>query len=67
MNEALEEFMATLRLNQTDANAELNLGKVLVNLGRYDEATAHFSEALRLDPDLQEARDSIAAIQAQHR
>ncbi len=67
MNEALDEFTTTLRLRPNYANAELNLGKVLVYLDRYDEAVAHFAEALRLDPDLQEARDSMAAIQAQHR
>jgi tetratricopeptide (TPR) repeat protein len=67
MNDALEEFRATLRLRPTYANAELNLAKVLVNLERYDEAAAHLSEALRLDPSLEEARDALAALRVQRK
>jgi tetratricopeptide (TPR) repeat protein len=40
-------------------SAHFNLGSALARLGRYDEAIAEFTEALRLNPALRDARDAI--------
>jgi tetratricopeptide (TPR) repeat protein len=48
-----------VRLKPDDAFAHLNFGSVLGNLGRLDEAIAQFTEALRIKPDLPEARQDL--------
>jgi Flp pilus assembly protein TadD len=41
-----------------------NLGGALVAAGRLDEAEAHFSEALRLRPDFDQARENLRRLRA---
>jgi adenylate cyclase len=45
-----------LSLDLSLAEAHVAKGRVLSDLGRYDEAVAEYVEALRLDPDSSEAR-----------
>jgi adenylate cyclase len=45
-----------LSLDPTLAEAHVARGRVLSDLGRYDEAIAEYGEALHLDPDSHEAR-----------
>jgi adenylate cyclase len=45
-----------LSLDPSLAEAHVAKGRVLSDLGRYDEAVAEYVEALRLDPDSSEAR-----------
>jgi Tfp pilus assembly protein PilF len=44
-----------------NAEAHNNLGALLVQSGAADEGIAHLREALRLRPDFEDARDSLAA------
>ena len=48
-----------MRLKPDYVRARVNLGSSLAALGRYDEAIAQFTEALRLQPDLDEARRNL--------
>jgi tetratricopeptide (TPR) repeat protein len=58
----MDQFNIALRLNPGYANAHLNLGKALGNAGRADEAIAQLSEAVRLDPNLTEAREALKEL-----
>jgi Flp pilus assembly protein TadD len=42
--------------------AHNGIGAALANQGKYDEAIAHFNEALRIRPDQAEARDNIERV-----
>jgi tetratricopeptide (TPR) repeat protein len=44
----------------TSAVAEANLGGILGRSGKWDEARTHFEQALRLNPDLNLGRQSLA-------
>jgi len=49
-------FGPLVKQNPGDAHAQFQLGKGLFGLERYAEAEIHLEEALRLDPELSEAR-----------
>ncbi len=53
--EALKSFEQVL----PEANAHSNLGVVLTTQGKYAEARSALKEALRLDPDLVEAKETL--------
>lgn len=53
---AIEHFAAALRARPDDASLHNEMGIALAEMGRLDEALGHFSEALRLDPGMSEAR-----------
>lgn len=44
-------------------NANVNMAIALTNEGRYAEAIRRYKEALRIVPDLKEARDGVVAVQ----
>ena len=46
---------AALRANPADDNVEMILTHILINLGKYDEATAHLNKFLERNPRNQEA------------
>jgi tetratricopeptide (TPR) repeat protein len=48
---AAEDYRAFLRVRPDDVRALSNLGVVLVNLGRYEEAIAEYQAAARILPD----------------
>jgi len=53
----------TRRVPTSDA-AAIACGRILSDLGRYDEATDFFARVLRRDPDNVESRIALAALQA---
>jgi hypothetical protein len=59
--EARLDLEAVLR-ERRDPAAHNLLGLALWELGRVDEAAAHFSEALREQPDLVDARENLARL-----
>jgi Flp pilus assembly protein TadD len=52
-----------LRINPHDAQSHNNLGVALAEQGRLKEAVAHFTEALRIDPNFQEAKRNLELSQ----
>jgi protein O-mannosyl-transferase len=59
LNEAVEHYMISLRINPGDAITHNNYGGVLANMERYDEAAGHFAEAVRLHPKFAIAQVSL--------
>jgi len=59
LEEALDQYAETLRLDPGFAEAHNNLGDALVNQGRVEEALAHYAEALRIDPKLTEVHNRL--------
>ena len=66
-NEAAGEFAVVAQLRPADAVTQYNLAIALARAGHLDEAIAHFSEALRLNPDFEAARRDLEIAQAQLR
>ena len=61
---ALAHFEAALKLNADNAGLLNACGRMLVKLGRKDEARAHFEAALRLNPNLESAKKALAGLDA---
>jgi cytochrome c-type biogenesis protein CcmH/NrfG len=51
-----------LQLQPADANTHCVLGDVLVRLGRSEEATAEYLEALRINPQHAQAQQGLKNI-----
>jgi tetratricopeptide (TPR) repeat protein len=47
------------------AKAHNNLGSALLMQKKWDDAIAHFQEAVRLDPDYRLARENLSEAMAQ--
>jgi len=63
--EAIDEYQAAIRLDPNSADLYLALGSLLmVEAGRADGAIAAFQAALRLNPQMQRAKDGLATAQA---
>lgn len=60
--DAIRWYATALGLNETDAGAHNRLGVLLLKTGERDEARDHFQQALRLNPDLDEARQNLDAL-----
>lgn len=58
---AIGEYEATLRLVPEAADVHNELGELLLQVGRGDDAKARFREALRLDPIHEKARKNLDA------
>lgn len=56
----------TVQKSPGKARVHGNLGKALLDAGRYDEAAAAFETALRLDPSLGGAYNNLAVIYIDH-
>lgn len=54
--EAITAFQDALKLDQTNAEAHLSLGKTEMSVGRLDAAISELHEALRLSPNNDQAR-----------
>ena len=65
--EAADQFSAAVQRMPEDSKARLTLAQTLVELGRYDEAVHEYQETLRINPNLQEPRQSLDAIRARAR
>ena len=61
--EALPAFQKTAKLLPDDAEAHFNLGVVLKNLGRLDDAVASYRRALKIKPDYAEALNNLGNAQ----
>lgn len=65
---AVETMEGALRKHPEDAHTHANHGWTLLHRGEVREAEAHFREALRLDPDLEWAREGVLeALKARSR
>ena len=62
--EARRRLEHSLTLNPKLFLAHQELGDLSVAVGSYDEAIAHYSEALRIKPDLAEAQQSLDRLHA---
>jgi tetratricopeptide (TPR) repeat protein len=51
LNQAIEDYTETLRLNPNDARAYINRGLVYYEKGDYDQAVADYNQAIRLAPN----------------
>ncbi len=60
--EAASYCQQELKLNSNQPRAHLTLGNIFVAMGRRNEAITQFTEALRLDPGLSEARNQLTAL-----
>jgi tetratricopeptide (TPR) repeat protein len=59
---AKELYREGLKLCPTDEIARFELGKLLVGMGRNEEARREFEAALRLNPNFSEARKLLDAL-----
>jgi tetratricopeptide (TPR) repeat protein len=62
VDEAIEQYVQSLRLNPSSASSHYNLGIAYSARGRRDQALAHFEQAVRLDPDYAQAHNNLGAI-----
>ena len=62
--EALAHYAAATNADPAHAWAQHVCGRVLVKLGRAEEARARFDAALRNDPALDAAKQARAAVEA---
>ena len=61
-----ELWSHTLEVTKNNALAENNLGVALINLGRDDEALAHFHDAEQIDPSDPTSHVNVAAFLQSH-
>jgi len=57
-------FTATIKRNPACWMGHINMGLLLANLGRNNEAIAHYHEALRLKPDYVDAHNNLGNVLA---
>jgi len=60
--EALAHYEAAANLKPGHAGVQAGCGRVLVKLGRKDEARARFEAALKLNPELESAKKALAEL-----
>ena len=59
-DEAIAEFQAGLRIEPNSADAETNVGNLLLQTGRGEEAVVHYQNALRIEPNSALAHYNLA-------
>ena len=59
LDEAMNQFLAALKITPGYADPHNNIGTTLEKQGRFDEAMEHFQEALRLKPDFADAHYNL--------
>ncbi len=64
MEDAAAHYRESLRFRQDDAALHSDLGTVLARLGRFREAVPEFETAVRLDPNLETAKQNLQAARA---
>jgi tetratricopeptide (TPR) repeat protein len=60
--EALQHYRKGVEFAPKDANKRFNLGSLLIEAKRYDEAETQLREALRLDPNFARARAALEQV-----
>jgi protein O-mannosyl-transferase len=61
VDEAINQFQTTIRLNPRHAQAQYNLGIALAGKGQWDDAIRQYQEAIRLSPDYAEAHNNLGS------
>jgi tetratricopeptide (TPR) repeat protein len=64
LERAMNDYAAALSLKPDLWIAHYNWGVALVQLGRRDEAAAHFLKALEIDPEFSQAHYNLGLVQA---
>jgi spermidine synthase len=67
LDEAAEQFQRALSLNADFANARINLARLYIDMGRYDDAVAELLEVRALDPTrdmLRRVDNELAVVRA---
>ncbi|MGH9666241.1 MAG: tetratricopeptide repeat protein, partial [Bryobacteraceae bacterium] len=59
---AAARYREALAYHKADPGLHMGLGAVLARLGKLGEAQAQFEEALRLDPNFEQARQALATV-----
>lgn len=62
--EAVEQFIAALRINPRYVEAHVNLAITYYELGFVDQAKAHYKQVLTIDPDNRVAREALQLLAA---
>lgn len=62
LDEAIDHYSQSLRLNAASAPTHYNLGIALAARSRRADAVAHFEQAIRLDPDYAMAHNNLGAL-----
>ena len=65
--QAVNHFQEVVRLNPNHAEAQLNLGVLLANLDKLDEAEQAYLAALKLNPNLVEGYYNLGVFYEFHR
>ena len=60
--EAFTEYSEALRINENYPEAHCNLGRLLAQLGRKEEAQGHLRKALLLKPDYEDAKRQLGQL-----
>jgi tetratricopeptide (TPR) repeat protein/mono/diheme cytochrome c family protein len=64
---AVKHYQESLILRPDDADLHAHLGAALAQLKRYNEAKAEFQSVLKIDPNSEEAKQALVAIDARQR
>ena len=67
LEQAVEDYRASLIVRPDDAELHAHLGTVLAQLKRFPEAKTEFEAVLRIDPASQDAKQALVAIDARDR
>ena len=65
IDEAITHLKASVRLNPNEPQSHLTLGDALFAMGRKQEAIAQYQEALRLDPEMEQAKARLEAVESE--
>jgi len=60
---ALSQYRKALKVHPKQPHIYYNIGRLYFELKRVSEAKSHFQKALMLDPDFQEAKEVLEAIE----
>jgi Flp pilus assembly protein TadD len=65
--QAVQRYRESLILRPDDADLHAHLGAVLADLKRLPEAKTEFEAVLKIDPQSQQAKQALVAIDARQR
>lgn len=63
LDEGLEEFSTALQLDPNNPEIHFSMAFLLEQMGRRKQAITHYREALRFQPDFEEARKRLASLE----
>jgi tetratricopeptide (TPR) repeat protein len=62
VEDAMEMYQQSLRINPNNAEAHINIGNAVLQLGRVAEARDQYQEAVRLRPGFAEAHQNLGVV-----